>query len=98
MGDDGDGNNHQASSSSSSSTFLQHLAAKRTALVEVKQEQGQQITMDHASDGIISTNNDDHHRDPDGHLCVVCMDTTSAGTCTCRATTWRCALSATRTS
>ena len=28
--------------------------------------------MDHASDGIITNNDNDH--DPDGHLCVVCMD------------------------
>ena len=55
------------------STFLQQLVAQRTAFVQVKQEQGQQTTMDHASDGIIITNNDDNH-DPDGHLCVVCMD------------------------
>ena len=59
--------------SSSSSTFLQQLVAQRTAFVQVKQEQEQQITMDHASDGSIITNNDDNH-DPDGHLCVVCMD------------------------
>ena len=71
MDDDGDGNNHQASSSSSS-TFLQQLVAQRTAFVQVKQEQGQQTTMDHASDGIIITNNNNH--DPEGHLCVVCMD------------------------
>jgi len=64
MDDGSDDINHQASSSSSS-TFLQQLVAQRTAFVQVKQEQGQQITMDHASDGSIITNNDDNH-DPEG--------------------------------
>ena len=69
--DDDNHADHEASSSSSSSssTFLQQLVAQRTAFVQVKQEEL-------IDDDLATTNtntNDDYH-DPDGHLCVVCMD------------------------
>ena len=57
----------ESPSSSSSSSFLQQLVAQRTAFVQVKQEE---LTDDHATPDNI---NSDYH-DPDGHLCVVCMD------------------------
>ena len=45
------------------------LVAQRIALVEVKQEE---LINDTAMDQDNTNHND--HDDPDGHLCVVCMD------------------------
>ena len=67
--DDGGDEEGQQASSSSSSTFLQQLVAQRTAFVQVKQEE---LTDDDLATANTNTN-DDYH-DPDGHLCVVCMD------------------------
>ena len=70
-----DDDHEQASSSSSSSTFLQQLVAQRTAFAQVKQEE-EELTDDDLASGHANANGsirDDHH-DPDGHLCVVCMD------------------------
>jgi hypothetical protein len=67
--DDDNHADHEASSSSSSSasTFLQQLVAQRTAFVQVKQEEL-------IDDDLATTNTNDDYHDPDGHLCVVCMD------------------------
>ena len=59
----------QVSFSSNSSIFLQQLVAQHTAFVQVKQEE---LINDSAMDQDITNHND--HDDPDGHLCVVCMD------------------------
>ena len=59
----------------SSSTFLQQLVAQRTAFTQVKQEE--ELTDDDLASCHANANdsmNDDDHHDPDGHLCVVCMD------------------------
>ena len=53
----GDGNDNSQQASSYSSTFLQQLFAQRTAFIQVKKEQEQQTSMDHASD--MTTNNYD---------------------------------------
>ena len=67
--DDDNHADHEASSSSSSSssTFLQQLVVQRTAFVQVKQEEL-------IDDDLATTNTNDDYHDPDGHLCVVCMD------------------------
>ena len=67
--DDDNHADHEASSSfsSSSSTFLQYLVVQRTAFVQIKQEEL-------IDDDLATTNTNDDYHDPDGHLCVVCMD------------------------
>ena len=61
---DGDESDDQQASpsSSTSSIFLRQLVAQRTAFVQVKREELTDDITDIAID------------DPDGHLCVVCMD------------------------
>merc|ERR1711965_153579 len=71
-GDD-DQQTSPSSSSSSSSTFLQQLVAQRTAFVQVKQEELADDDLATAQPND-HTNNDINNHDPDGHLCVVCMD------------------------
>ena len=82
MDGDGDGNNHHASSSSST-TFLQQLVAQRTAFVQVKQGE---LTDDDLATAQPNdhTNTDINNDDPDGHLCVVCMDNERSCLCVCR--------------
>ena len=58
---------------SSSTTFLQQLVAQRTAFVQVKQEELTDDDLATAKPNDCSNDNDEYH-DPDGHLCVVCMD------------------------
>ena len=69
MDDDNHADHEASSSSSSSSSFLQQLVAQRTAFVQVKQEE---LTDDDFA--TTNTNTNDVYHDPDGHLCVVCMD------------------------
>ena len=69
--DDDEDENQRASSSSNS--LLQQLVAQRTAFVQVKQEELADDDLATAQPND-HTNNDINNHDPDGHLCVVCMD------------------------